>query len=124
MEPMEQPQSKHRYDPAWVVGPVAEQPATPVTPPKALLWLGLGTWSVAAALLVPGSLGAHVAGYVVSGVFSIGVVSAFKRRDVQLQASPYYSPVRALHRCNSVLALGAVLVAVTHAWYIATRLAS
>jgi hypothetical protein len=109
------------------LGPVAGEQERPVAPPVGLLRAAAVAFGAGAALLaalvgeprfVP-----HLAGYVLNGLVTVGLVASFPRVDAGRRRSHYYSPRPALARVAAGLAVATVIVAGIHAWAVADWLA-
>jgi hypothetical protein len=91
-----------------------------VTPPTNLLWAAGATALVSLLLWIPGTLLLHVAGYVLSSFVTLGLLAAFKRRDLRARQSAFYSPRSELSTLSVAVAVVAVAGAMGHVWVIAT----
>jgi hypothetical protein len=98
--------------------------AVPVKPPKELL-LGAGACLFVAALLIPwGIVTIHWAGYFLAAVVTIALVARFRMQDQRRRQNPYYTPQPSLARSTPWILAATYVVAIGHAWSLATHYAS
>lgn len=71
----------------------------------------------------PGRLLLHAVGYILATFATLGLLAAFKRKDLEARQSAYYSPRPHLGSASISIAVAAVAAAVAHIWVIATFLA-
>jgi hypothetical protein len=97
----------------------------PVHPPKG--WLvasaALIGVSLLALLALPGTLVAHLAGYLTAGWLAVAAVALFSRYDNSRRRNACYAPQPKLAPLVPALSVLAVLVASGHGYFIANELA-
>jgi hypothetical protein len=101
----------------------ASERAEHVTPPGTLLVAAAFAVGVGLVLLAVDDFVLHVFGYVLSSFVDIGLIAAFTRIDAARRQHPNYVAAPRLRRLVPAVALGGLLVAAGHVWFIATELA-
>jgi hypothetical protein len=92
-------------------------------PPRELLIGALGCVLIGAALLLPDTAAASVAGYIISSFVTIGLLAAFQRVDVSRRNRAGYIAQPWLRRLSPALAAAGIVIASVHVWRIATGIA-
>jgi len=100
----------------------SELSVAPVSAPKYLLGLAACSIAFSILLLFPGDFYLNIAGYLFGSVVVVLLVGMFRRVDSERRQRPTYSPQRGLAGAVTSLILFGLLVAMTHAWFIATEL--
>jgi hypothetical protein len=93
-------------------------------PPLWILGLAALCVVVAAGLLVVGTFGAQVVGYLAASFVTILLVGAYRQTDFRRHLDPGYRPRPGTSRLISVVLVAAFLVAGLNVWGIATELAT
>ena len=98
--------------------------AEPVPPPAGILLLAGVSLLIATVLIPIGIIALHWTGYGLAAIVTIVLVARFRAVDQRRRQNPFYAPRSHLRRSTPWVMAGAYLVAVAHAWLLATHYAS
>lgn len=98
--------------------------AEPVPPPAGILLLAGVSLLIATVLIPIGIIALHWTGYGLAAIVTIVLVARFRAVDQRRRQNPFYAPRSHLRRSTPWVMAGAYLVAVVHAWLLATHYAS